>query len=46
MLIALMALGLRAVDKVITPPFSLVATSEKIARLGALQVYVDINPPT
>lgn len=44
--IAMMALGLKPGDEVITPSFTYIATTEVIALLGLTPVFVDVDPLT
>lgn len=46
LLIALMAIGIKAGDEIITSPFTFIASSEVISLLGAIPVFVDVEVDT
>lgn len=44
--IAMMALGLKPGDEIVTPSFTYIATTEVIALLGLTPVFVEVDPQT
>jgi dTDP-4-amino-4,6-dideoxygalactose transaminase len=46
LILALRAVGVKAGDEVILPPFTFVATGSAVSALGAVPVFADIDPKT
>ncbi len=46
LLIALLSIGIKKGDKVITTPFTFFSTASAITRLGGIPLFVDIEPAT
>ncbi|PLY05613.1 MAG: aminotransferase DegT [Arcobacter sp.] len=46
LILALMSIGIKPGDEIITTPFTFIATAETIAFLGAIPVFVDVDEKT